>query len=1174
MTAIQFVHGQQPNEATAKLSGVSKLLRITEYLSALIQQFTITTGKILFIAIEDMETMDSASWQLLKHLWEHNTGVVICASHASNVTTKKGVDLNLFRDLDRIYLLDLKPLGLAATKIIATRIFESNDVFDVEDAVYEKLYTMSGGNALFLYELAKAMLEWYHNSLDDGLASEMNSNNNSINNNANSNNPNPVTASTTITISPPKKMSFSDAIQDFRTTRIEEVICYRFDQFDTAAQLLLKLASVACANSEVFTLRLLSHMIQDDTGSAGGVFACLKSVNSMENLENTAFSLTNGNLNSNERIEEEELGFEADVDDHNGNNAAEWELRSDSVLVTTLSGLLHNNEFIRVVKKRDATIGQSVRAVRHQLQDLSEGSNQSLLDGDGDEEEENDDDVVGELSPMNISPLKTLSKLKPNPVTFAPSLSGIHNADSAESLSKQFFDFKIRLEQSTIYDLMLDDQKQALHERVATYLEMQSLQRPNGTLSSTELYEEGFHWERATGWSSAMGCYYRSAMIHDELGAFQESFLHLTAAYRMFNAMRQEAGVTEDFQFVAASFQAIFSHSEHHTNSNNPAGTAQTLKKSDIIRIFDGDSSLLELGLNVLLRLAQSSFSLSDNPEVTSKLYEDALQLIMLTWDWKDALALNSNFGASLGLAEGTLDDTTTTNNTNNSANTPNTGHSSNTPLSPHRLKRVKTMSSDIDATSFGLKDPTIVFPILAGIAALYRNNKLQDDKSRNKESTLYDLSLVLARTSPAYLPHLICAMCLQRTLLFELGRVKESLTMAEGIASMYNEAEHAGVIIKAYGDNRVPYTIMMHVQLLRIVGFFNKSFTTMNNVLATLPEMTHLHSVGMTVYPAISVMMLEGSQRYALKVFRNYLSLEKERGGYNFFKESNPLFLEALETAVCYEQFTVQKDLSFYLAHCDCVNAQAIEAKILNKEYLPVDGNSRSMLYDTLSSFGTSIEHCCGFMLLLRARMTSKRIEMRPAERSALVLKYLTVALEYENFHISTCMEPEQRSVLPTSPSTKVKMVPIDRLAFAHFGSLITKACILIMLAYFEPEGPATTTTAAAASLSPNNAQNNSPTNAPLPDKAECIAQASACLQQCEEIGTRLGYHFITLHAGVYLEILGLDTRRGKQLQVQALDAMQAMNGPKEFALVFDSVIEAFPILERFKIKYTMLSD
>lgn len=111
--------------------------------------------------------MDSASWQLLKHLWEHNTGIAIAATHTANVTTKKGVDLNLFRELDRIFILDLKPLGLSATKLIAYAIFESNGVYSVADAVYEKLYTMSGGNALFLYELAKAMLEWYHNSIDE-----------------------------------------------------------------------------------------------------------------------------------------------------------------------------------------------------------------------------------------------------------------------------------------------------------------------------------------------------------------------------------------------------------------------------------------------------------------------------------------------------------------------------------------------------------------------------------------------------------------------------------------------------------------------------------------------------------------------------------------------------------------------------------------------------------------------------------------------------------------------------------------------------------------------------------------------------------------------------------------------------------------------------------------------
>ena len=51
LTAIHFVHGYSANETTSKLSGVSKLLRITEYLSALIQQFTTTTGKILCIAM-------------------------------------------------------------------------------------------------------------------------------------------------------------------------------------------------------------------------------------------------------------------------------------------------------------------------------------------------------------------------------------------------------------------------------------------------------------------------------------------------------------------------------------------------------------------------------------------------------------------------------------------------------------------------------------------------------------------------------------------------------------------------------------------------------------------------------------------------------------------------------------------------------------------------------------------------------------------------------------------------------------------------------------------------------------------------------------------------------------------------------------------------------------------
>lgn len=1068
--------------------------------------------------------MDSASWQLLKHIWEHNTGIAILASHAANVTTKKGVDLNLFRDLDRIYLLDLKPLGLSATKAIASAIFETNNIHDVGDAVFEKLYTLSGGNALFLYELAKAMLEWYHNMIEEAILV------------ADAAGEDPAAAAAARA-----NFKFSDVIQDFRTTRIEEVICYRFDQFDTAAQLLLKLASVACANGGVFSLRLLKHMIQDE-GANGGVFSSLYSA-SLDEYDEECHSSKSPNGDT--------MGFEAESHDSGGG----------SMLVATLNGLLINNEFIKIVKKRQESTTGSIRTI-HSLH-MASGSAQSLFD-DADEADEQED-VVGELT---LSPSRTPLR-NHQPLTVAPVAYEYNpHHDPALTLGKLNFDFKIRLEQSTIYDLMLDEQKQALHERVASFLELEATQRNNLALTSTELYEEGFHWERATGWSSAMSCYYRSAMLLDEVGAFEDALMPLTAAYRMLNAMRNDAGVTEDFQFAPASFQAIFSHGKVTEEKSN----MQALKKSDIVRIFGGDSALLELGLNVLLRLAQSSFTLSDSPEVTSKLYEDALQLIMLTWNWKDALALNQDLGDKLGLAAGTLDD---------GPISPQPGHM----VSPAKLTRGKTHTSEIsEVSSFGLQDPSIVFPILAGIAALYRNQQLQDDKQRTKESTLYDLSLVLARTSPDYLPHLICAMCLQRTLLFELGKVKESVTMTDGIVSMYNEKVHGPQLIKAYGNNRVPYTIMMHVQLLRILGYLNKSINMMNEVLESLPLMTHLHSVGITVYPILSVFLLEGSQMHALQVFKNYLTLEKDRGGFNFFKEVNSLFLEALETAVTHEMFIEKKDLSYFITHCETASSQSIEAKILNKDYLPTDKTKRSRLYDTLTSFGTPVEHCCGFLLLLKARMTSKRIEMRPHERSALVMKYLTTALEYENFHISCCVDSEQsaststsQSRLPSGPETEQN---IDRFAFAHFGSLVTKACVLAMMVHLDHESPSgasstlptpTSTSGAHVHSHPGaaHAGNATPIN-----KQELLAEATKCLLACEKIGVSKGYHFITLHAGVYLEVLGLDMKRGKQLQAQALDAMQELNGPKEFAFVFDAVISAFPILERFKIKYTLLDN
>lgn len=46
--------------------------------------------------------------------------------------------------------------------------------------------------------------------------------------------------------------------------RIEEVICHRFDQLNTAAQTVLKMAAVSSSNGSSFTFELLAFIINDE----------------------------------------------------------------------------------------------------------------------------------------------------------------------------------------------------------------------------------------------------------------------------------------------------------------------------------------------------------------------------------------------------------------------------------------------------------------------------------------------------------------------------------------------------------------------------------------------------------------------------------------------------------------------------------------------------------------------------------------------------------------------------------------------------------------------------------------------------------------------------------------------------------------------------------------------
>eukprot|EP01040_Poterioochromonas_malhamensis_P022231 gene22231-26988_t len=112
-----------------------------------------------------------------------------------------------------------------------------------------------------------------------------------------------------------------------------------------------------------------------------------------------------------------------------------------------------------------------------------------------------------------------------------------------EEYKDMFFDFKIGLERNMIYELMLEEQKESLHDRVATFLEKNNTVREHRMmLSSNDLLEEAFHWERAKVWTNALTCYYRAATILEGLGAFQGSYRYYASGFRCFTSLQKVRG--------------------------------------------------------------------------------------------------------------------------------------------------------------------------------------------------------------------------------------------------------------------------------------------------------------------------------------------------------------------------------------------------------------------------------------------------------------------------------------------------------------------------------------------------------------------------------------------------------------------------------------------------------
>lgn len=655
---------------------------------------------------------------------------------------------------------------------------------------------------------------------------------------------------------------------------------------------------------------------------------------------------------------------------------------------------------------------------------------------------------------------------------------------SSSELLTMTFEFKIVLECKTIYGLMLEDQREAIHDRVATYLEGENAQkRERGLSSPHESFEEGFHWEKANVWSAAMGCYFRSAMQLDELGAYQESFQRLTSAYRMLNELKKDASIAEDADgssrnytladVIAAVRRLMDSPSSPRDDVSVDAEVDLEierqfgLSKADVARIFGGDSKLLDLGLQVILRLAQASLTLINNPAVISRLYEDALLMIMLTCD-----------GGSGGSA----------------------------PTTPGGTAPVP----------FRLEDPQIVFPILAGIATLYRTQRLKDDAEHSNEATMYRFISSVAGSSPIYFVHRLQGMCYMHSLCSELLDFDRCRALAREVKQIYKPAEHSAALIKWYGNDRVLFTLAREITFAKLRGEKYESDQALEEVLALTPAIQHVHSRGVNAFAMCSALHLAGRMKDAEKVFMSYYELEQSRTTYSFFRDINPLYVE---------YFRLRNELE--AGHTVPVGQLSdLQERIFQKKFL-IRGEGRPLPFDAVNSMTIGVENVSAEVLQMVAAQWLLSLSSNSSESDSAawdrIYELLEVALEYIGLAASVSHQ-------------------VNRLIFNHVQTCLTQASIAHSMWLL----------AQRAGGGSRGAQ-----------QEELRTQVEAALVQVVESGQTFRLPLVILQATAYARRFGcgLGGKEESDLQAKSWEGIIQLNGGVSAAEVRLDMMHCLPL-------------
>jgi hypothetical protein len=494
---------------------------------------------------DDLEYLDVASWQFLEYLWNNNRGIVIMGAYRA--LPMDSPLSSMLSDRDRYLNIVLDILDFASTKQLCDAVFSSYDLTDIDETTYGTIYQMSGGNTLFSFEIAKIAAENCLASFD------------------------PVT----------KK--YAKISVQFTSGRVEEVIYHRFDQLEDKNQLVLKMASVCCANNSFTTLYMLAFVMDDDSRKDGSDESNKTSKGSPARM------MQHHNSSS-------EMGRV-----HHSVSDQIAKLKETGVdLVAIINSILKRDEFLKI-------IGHIPTDNHH---------------------------AVVESSPLAAE----------EEGNFGIDAASAATGYTMEQLLTLAFNFGVSIEQQTVYGLMLDDQKRWIHYRTALYIESLPGSKELSALLLEQAYHwsRAEIWSAALEsyynlslamerFNSMKECAKHCGNAFAMLEKMRSRVLGNRTNPFDVDAVATHLGLFANADDIAGaeSVKLTRSTSDQSVSQRISMKGQSIASLADLYAVMEGDADLLEITLIIMVKLGV--FILKTDVALATYLISTALRLIDLT---------------------------------------------------------------------------------------------------------------------------------------------------------------------------------------------------------------------------------------------------------------------------------------------------------------------------------------------------------------------------------------------------------------------------------------------------------------------------------------------------------------------------------------------------------------